>query len=209
MVRRLFVDGAAPLPCEGSLQEGGNLALLDVNGDSSFNLTDAIYLLSFLFLGGPPPPPLSPAEAAKCAEINRPPEIEPIGTILAREGAEISFEVGASDPDHDTIETLSGHHHRHRNTGNPPLDDRPVTIQENFGWQGRGTRPVFKALLEVGRQATGMRHRLGADPGCYHFLYFCLTSQMTLHRTFRSDHFWSLDAFNLLKKSREPLKIQS
>ena len=55
MVRRLFVDGAAPLPCEGSLQEGGNLALLDVNEDSSFNLTDAIYLLGYMFQGGPAP----------------------------------------------------------------------------------------------------------------------------------------------------------
>ena len=55
MVRRLFVDGAAPLPCEGSLQAGGNLALLDVNEDSSFNLTDAIYLLGYMFQGGPAP----------------------------------------------------------------------------------------------------------------------------------------------------------
>ena len=55
MVRRLFVDNAAPLPCEGSLQEGGNLALFDVNGDSSFDLSDAIYLLGYLFQGGPGP----------------------------------------------------------------------------------------------------------------------------------------------------------
>jgi hypothetical protein len=55
MVRRLFVDDAGPLPCEGSLQEGGNLALLDVNEDSSFNLSDAIYLLGYMFQGGPAP----------------------------------------------------------------------------------------------------------------------------------------------------------
>ncbi len=89
----LFIGGPEPF-CD---------PVANVDGLDGLNVTDAIYLLSFLFLGGPPPPPLSPAEAAKCAEINRPPEIEPIGTILAREGAEISFEVGASDPDHDTI----------------------------------------------------------------------------------------------------------
>lgn len=55
MVRRLFVDNAGPLPCEGSLQEGGNLALLDVNEDATFNLSDAIYLLGYMFQGGPAP----------------------------------------------------------------------------------------------------------------------------------------------------------
>ena len=55
MVRRLFVDNAGPLPCEGSLQEGGNLALFDVNEDAAFNLSDAIYLLGYMFQGGPPP----------------------------------------------------------------------------------------------------------------------------------------------------------
>ena len=108
---RLYVRAVRSVPAAGVGAElagdpgqgAGIAGNGDVNGDLSLDLSDAIYLLSFLFLGGPPPPPLSPAEAAKCAEINRPPEIEPIGTILAREGAEISFEVGASDPDHDTI----------------------------------------------------------------------------------------------------------
>ena len=93
ILRFLFIGGADPF-CE---------PVADANSRDGLDITDAIYLLDFLFLGGPPPPPLSPAELEKCAGINRPPAIEPIGTIIAREGAEVSFQLIAADPDNDNI----------------------------------------------------------------------------------------------------------
>jgi hypothetical protein len=52
---RLF-GAAAPLPCEGpDLAAGGNLGVFDVNGDTGVDLSDAVYLLGFLFQSGPAP----------------------------------------------------------------------------------------------------------------------------------------------------------
>ncbi|MEM7230945.1 MAG: CotH kinase family protein [Planctomycetota bacterium] len=50
-LRHLF-QGGTELPCAS---EGGNLALLDTNGDSELNLTDPVQLLGFLFQQGAPP----------------------------------------------------------------------------------------------------------------------------------------------------------
>ena len=55
MVSRLFAADNAPLPCEGPMQAGGNLAVLDVNEDTNFDLSDAIHLLAYMFQGGPAP----------------------------------------------------------------------------------------------------------------------------------------------------------
>jgi len=49
------VGGQGELACgDGSLFAEGNRRLLDSNGDASVNLTDAIQLLRYLFLGGDP-----------------------------------------------------------------------------------------------------------------------------------------------------------
>lgn len=50
MLRHLF-QTAASLPCT----DEGNERLLDVNGDSSVNLTDAVHVLGYLFQSGAPP----------------------------------------------------------------------------------------------------------------------------------------------------------
>ena len=48
-----FGGALRPVPCDGGDPLGaGNTALLDVNGDDLVNITDAIYALDFLFLGG-------------------------------------------------------------------------------------------------------------------------------------------------------------
>ena len=53
ILRLLFSGTALPLPCEGvSLNEGGNLLLLDHNGDEAVDLADAIAVLGFLFQEG-------------------------------------------------------------------------------------------------------------------------------------------------------------
>jgi hypothetical protein len=52
----LFIDGTAPLPCDGPLTGGGNLPLLEANADASVDLTDAVHLLAYLFLDGPAHP---------------------------------------------------------------------------------------------------------------------------------------------------------
>ena len=54
LLQRLFVGGIS-LPCEGDLQSGGNLAVLDVSGDDTVNLSDAVYLVNYLFKGGDAP----------------------------------------------------------------------------------------------------------------------------------------------------------
>ena len=44
------------MPCGGeTAEDGGDLLLLDSNGDASTNVADAIYLLAYLFQSGPPP----------------------------------------------------------------------------------------------------------------------------------------------------------
>ncbi|MBI4600589.1 MAG: CotH kinase family protein [Planctomycetes bacterium] len=56
LLLRLFLGASKPLPCEGtSVTDGGNKTILDLNGDESVNVSDAVYLLNFLFRGGPVP----------------------------------------------------------------------------------------------------------------------------------------------------------
>ena len=58
LLGHLFLGSPARLPCqEGTIDDPGNLGLLDVNGDNSLNLTDAIHSLAYLFMGGVPPLP--------------------------------------------------------------------------------------------------------------------------------------------------------
>ena len=65
LLRQLYLGVAGELPCDGDgLGEGGNLTLLDSNGDSSVNLADAVYLLSYMFQNGP-----SPVLGAECVRI--------------------------------------------------------------------------------------------------------------------------------------------
>ncbi len=89
----LFHGGTAPY-CD---------PLADVDADDSIALADAVYLLAYLFRGGPPPSGFDSEEVEACTLPNRPPEIEPIGTVEGREGVELEFEIFASDPDDDRI----------------------------------------------------------------------------------------------------------
>lgn len=51
----LFLGGG-PLPCgDGTVDEPGNVVLMDVNGDSRLDLSDGVRIFNHLFLGGPPP----------------------------------------------------------------------------------------------------------------------------------------------------------
>ncbi len=63
-VFHLFLGTAETLPCDGSLFEGGNKTLLDIDQDGSLDVTDAIYTLSYLFQGGP-----EPVLGTKCTQI--------------------------------------------------------------------------------------------------------------------------------------------
>ena len=50
----LFRGGVRPLPCDGAnASDGGNLDLLDFDGNQQLDNTDVIGLLSFIFLDGP------------------------------------------------------------------------------------------------------------------------------------------------------------
>jgi len=65
LLRRLFVDGALPLPCDGaSLEDGGNLLLFDVEGNGAVGVGDAIRILDYLFRAGP-----APAGGTQCLRI--------------------------------------------------------------------------------------------------------------------------------------------
>ena len=58
LLGHLFLGSPARLPCqEGTIDDPANISLLDVNGDNSLNLTDAIHSLAYLFMGGAPPVP--------------------------------------------------------------------------------------------------------------------------------------------------------
>ncbi len=54
-LRALFLSQTVDPPCDGDLQEGGNLELLDLNDDDAVDLADAVWGLTHLFAGGPPP----------------------------------------------------------------------------------------------------------------------------------------------------------
>lgn len=51
----LFFGSPRVLPCEGGASTRGNLALLNLNDDTRVDVSDAIHLLVYLFLGGSPP----------------------------------------------------------------------------------------------------------------------------------------------------------
>jgi hypothetical protein len=61
LLRGLFLGAREAFPCDpaptggDNPSWGGNLPLLDANGDVSLNVADPIYLLVHLFAGGPPP----------------------------------------------------------------------------------------------------------------------------------------------------------
>jgi hypothetical protein len=56
ILRTLFVDGAASLPCDGgSIAVGGNRTLNDVDQSGAVDVNDPVLLLSYLFLRGAPP----------------------------------------------------------------------------------------------------------------------------------------------------------
>lgn len=56
LLRCLFGLAAPPLPCgDGTMEDPGNRALLDINGDGEVRLEDCMALLGYLFAGGPPP----------------------------------------------------------------------------------------------------------------------------------------------------------
>lgn len=58
LLRHLFQGDGSRLPCGeagSALNDPGNLTLLDATGDQRVDLSDALRLLGFLYLGGPPP----------------------------------------------------------------------------------------------------------------------------------------------------------
>jgi PKD repeat protein len=70
-VRQVFrgfflLDRAVPpTVCAGGLQTGGNLALLNINGDATINVADIVYLARYLFASGPPP-----VQGAGCVAVH-------------------------------------------------------------------------------------------------------------------------------------------
>ena len=72
LVRRLFLPDAPELPCDGAdLEDGGNRAVFDVDADGSVAITDVIYLLDYLFQGGPAPPSGDCVRVDGCANVCR------------------------------------------------------------------------------------------------------------------------------------------
>jgi len=62
LLGHLFLSVPERLPCGSGLRnDGGNIELLDFQGDGRVDLSDAVAELSFLFLGGPPHPLASAA----------------------------------------------------------------------------------------------------------------------------------------------------
>ena len=61
----LFGGGRPSLPCgDGGIDAAGNLLLLDSDGNGRVELTDALYVLSYLFRSGP-----APAPGSSCVRI--------------------------------------------------------------------------------------------------------------------------------------------
>jgi hypothetical protein len=61
--------GARALPCGSTLEDAGNRDLLDVDSSGAVSITDAVFLLNYLFRAGPPP-----ALGGRCVRIRGCPE---------------------------------------------------------------------------------------------------------------------------------------
>ena len=66
LLRALFVDASATLPC----RHGGLTLLLDANGDAAVNVADAVTVFGHLFLGT-----AAPALGTECLLIEGCPEV--------------------------------------------------------------------------------------------------------------------------------------
>ncbi|MCS5626935.1 MAG: lamin tail domain-containing protein, partial [Planctomycetes bacterium] len=56
LLRQLYLGVPGEIPCDSDdLAAGGSLVVLDVNGDSMADLSDAVYSLNYLFTRGPEP----------------------------------------------------------------------------------------------------------------------------------------------------------
>ncbi len=66
LLRRLFLAGRSPLPCDGEgLEDGGNLLVFDANGGGTVGVDDPVFLLAYLFQDGPPP-----AGGVRCVRVD-------------------------------------------------------------------------------------------------------------------------------------------
>ncbi len=71
LVRRLFLGVGGDLPCAGAdLDSGDNLIIFDNDGSGEVNVTDVIYLLAYLYQGGPGPTRGTECIAAPDCETN-------------------------------------------------------------------------------------------------------------------------------------------
>jgi hypothetical protein len=55
LLKLLFTGAGTPLPCGATIADGGNQALLDLDTSGDVDITDAIFLLSYLYQSGAPP----------------------------------------------------------------------------------------------------------------------------------------------------------
>ena len=63
LLGHLFQGNPAELPCgDGTVQDAANLVIFDANDDGGIDLSDAIYVLAYLFSSGGP----APVQGAEC-----------------------------------------------------------------------------------------------------------------------------------------------
>ncbi len=93
LLQYLFLGGPAPA-CS---------PVADVDASGALDIADAISLLDFLFLGRSAPPRLTVLELGACADTNVPPVVDPIGTVIGREGIALEFRVSAVDARGDPL----------------------------------------------------------------------------------------------------------
>jgi PKD repeat protein len=87
-----YLWGSGSIPqCEGGIYR------LDLNGDCTVDISDHVYLVSYLYEGGPPAVPVSES----CPNLA--PQLETIGDKLINAGEPIEFTVSAIDKDYDDL----------------------------------------------------------------------------------------------------------
>jgi len=71
LLRHLFANDPSTVPCgDGSVQDPGNIGLLDHNGDGAIDVSDGVAMLLWIFLGGDPHPLAVPGqEGDVCVQI--------------------------------------------------------------------------------------------------------------------------------------------
>ena len=141
-LRYMFIGDIEPPRCH---------PVLDSNADGTEDVSDPIYVLTHLFIGGDRPVALSEEENTICNGVNLPPRAEPIGTVLGREGVPMEFRIRVTDPNRDRLIF----------TAESVPDGLEISPFGRIRWTPRiGQAGDHRIRVRIGRRTSAAQHHL-------------------------------------------------